>query len=129
MKINIINITEINDKSIMTIVNVFLTSVLLCLVMIYTQGIWSSILMHFMWNIIGRLCFGAVSMADDYPMIFTTRFEGSNFITGGSGKIESNIFMFIINCILIGYVLLVGTKKSINLRKHKEKKNNIELGG
>lgn len=93
------------EAGFLAVTNVITASVLLSLVTIYSKGLWVPILMHFVWNSVGRM-FGIVSLADDYPVIFETTISGNKLISGGSANIEGSIIVLVINCILIMALLI-----------------------
>lgn len=47
--------------------------------------------MYFLWNGIGALVLGGVSLADDYPNLLITTFTGNEILSGGVCKIEGSI--------------------------------------
>lgn len=93
------------EAGLLAVMNVVTTSILLSLVSVYTNGLWAPILMHFIWNSVGRM-FGIVSLADDYPVMFETKIMGNNLISGGSVGIEGSIIVLIINCVFIVGLLI-----------------------
>lgn len=93
------------EAGFLAVMNVVTTSILLSLVSVYTNGLWAPILMHFIWNSVGRM-FGIVSLADDYPVMFETKIIGNNLISGGSVGIEGSIIVLIINCVFIVGLLI-----------------------
>lgn len=60
-------------------------------------------IMHFLWNGIGALVLGGVSLADDYPNLYITAFTGNDILSGGSCKIEGSIIVLFVNIILIAF--------------------------
>lgn len=88
------------EVGVVAVMNVFSTSILLSIVLIYSKGLWLPILMHFSWNTIGRL-FGIVSLADDYPSMFNVKISGTNLLAGGDVGLEGSIIVLIINIIMI----------------------------
>ena len=44
------------------------------IVLEYTQSLIAPIIMHFIWNAVGAIILGGVSLADDYPYLFSTEF-------------------------------------------------------
>ena len=88
------------EAGFIAVLNVFTTSILLSIILIYTKGLVVPILMHFMWNCIDRLV-GVVSLAGDYPEIFNSYLSGVSILSGGDAKIEGSIIVLIFNILLI----------------------------
>lgn len=59
------------------------------------------IMAHAVWNIVGSLIFGTVSLAEDYPELFSSVAKGNTLISGGDYKIEGSIIVMILNLILM----------------------------
>lgn len=94
------------EAGFVPVLNVISTSVLLSLALVYTDSLWAPILMHFVWNAVGRLL-DVVNLADDYPAIVRTTITGSSIVSGGSARIEGSIIVLVVNCLLIGIFLLL----------------------
>ena len=80
-------------------------SLLMTIIMEYSNSLVIPIIMHFIWNCFGGIIFGTVSLADDYPHLYNIKITGNQLISGGSFKMEGSIFVFIINMIMIVYYL------------------------
>jgi len=89
------------ESGIVAVLNIITTSIFLSLLLVYTQSLLASIIAHFIWNGIGCIVFGVVSLAEDYPSIWNCILTGNNLISGGSAKIEGRIIVLLINIILI----------------------------
>lgn len=100
------------ESGIVPILNIVSMSIFMTLVLEYTQNIIASIIIHFIWNFVGGIILGGVSLADDYPSIFKIAYHGNELLTGGVYKIEGSVVVLIVNITLISlfYYLL---KKSI----------------
>lgn len=61
------------------------------IVLEYSGSIIAPTIMHFLWNGIGALVLGGVSLADDYPNLLITTFTGNEILSGGVCKIEGSI--------------------------------------
>lgn len=57
--------------------------------------------MHFLWNCIGGILLGGVSLAEDYPQLYRTEFTGPVLLSGGAPKMEGSIVVFLLNLLLI----------------------------
>lgn len=58
-------------------------------------------MVHFAWNAIGGIFFGAVNLAEDYPSIIDLSVNGPSWLSGGDAKLEGSIVVLIFNLILI----------------------------
>ena len=104
------------EAGFIAVLNVFTTSILLSLMLIYTKGLVVPILMHFIWNCIGRLV-GIVSLADDYPGLFDSYVCGSSILSGGYAKIEGSIIVLIFNALLILFTIVYYNRKNNKIKK------------
>jgi len=96
------------------VINVITMSLLMTIILEYSNSLVIPIIMHFIWNCFGGIIFGTVSLADDYPHLYNIKITGNQLISGGSFKMEGSIFVFIINIIMIFIVYyLYRRKKSV----------------
>ena len=56
---------------------------------------------HALWNVIGAIIIGGVSLADDYPSLYNMIPAGKEILSGGAYKIEGSIVVLIINILLM----------------------------
>ena len=77
----------------------------------YTQSLIAPVIMHFIWNCAGGIILGGVSLADDYPHLFTTVFTGNTLLSGGTPKMEGSIVVLVINVTLTLLFFLFLKKK------------------
>lgn len=104
------------EAGIIPVLNVLTMSLLMTIVLEYTQSLIAPIFMHFIWNSVGAVILGGVLLADDYPHLYLTEFTGNVLLSGGAPKMEGSVIVFIINIIIIlGFVLfkidtLIGQK-------------------
>lgn len=77
------------------------------------KTILAPIMAHSIWNIIGALILGGVSLADDYPSILTMTASANKLLSGGAYKIEASIVVTILNVVLMGifYIRYRKTKR------------------
>lgn len=101
------------EAGIVPTLNVFTMSLLMTAVLEYTGSIIAPIIMHFLWNGIGALVLGGVSLADDYPNLFITTFTGNEILSGGVCKIEGSIIVLFVNVILIILFMILKNKQEI----------------
>lgn len=92
--------------------NVVTMSLLMVLVLEYTQSLLAPMVMHFLWNCIGGILLGGVSLAEDYPQLCQTEFTGSVLLSGGASKMEGSIVVLLLNLLLIaGFAALLKKRK------------------
>ena len=60
------------EAGILAILNVVTMSLLMTMLIEYYNSLWVPIIVHFIWNFIGGLIFGVVSLVSDYPFIYNT---------------------------------------------------------
>lgn len=100
------------EAGLIPVCNVLTMSILMTIVLEGTKSLITPIMMHFVWNGIGAVILGGVSLAEDYPHVFTGVFEGSEILTGGNCKMEGSIIVFFIN-ILMMIGLLIYYRRSV----------------
>ena len=74
------------------------------------------IMAHAIWNIVGALFVGGVSLADDYPHMFTLFASQNTLLSGGDYKIEASIVVTVINIALI-ILFYIRYRKNIKTKK------------
>ena len=89
------------EAGIIPTLNVVTMSLLMGLVPEYTQSLLAPTVMHFLWNCIGGILLGGVSLAEDYPQLCLTEFTGPVLLSGGAPKMEGSIVVFLLNLLLI----------------------------
>lgn len=94
------------EAGIIPVLNVLSMSLLMTVVLEYTGSLIAPIIMHSIWNIVGAIILGGVSLADDYPHMLNTTFSGSMLLSGGACKIEGSVIVLISNILLILYFFL-----------------------
>ena len=94
------------EAGIVPVLNVITMSILMTAVLEYTQSLIDPVMMHFIWNGAGGIILGVVSLADDYPHLFTTAFTGNTLLSGGMPKMEGSIVVLTINIALTLLFLL-----------------------
>lgn len=92
--------------------NVVTMSLLMVLILEYTQSLLAPTVMHFLWNCIGGILLGGVSLAEDYPQLCQTEFTGSVLLSGGTPKMEGSIVVLFLNLALIAaFAALIQKRK------------------
>lgn len=106
------------EAGLIPVMNVLTMSLLMTIVLEYTQTLIVPIIMHFIWNSVGAVILGGVSLAEDYPHLFTTEFSRNVLLAGGLPKMEGSIVVLIMNILLIvGFGLrLKSVKISYNIK-------------
>lgn len=88
------------ESSIVAVFNVITMSVFISLVLEYTGSIVAPILIHTIWNGVGAIILGGVSLADDYPHFLNVVFSGNKLLSGGNYKMEGSVVVLILNVFL-----------------------------
>lgn len=88
------------EAGVIPVCNVITMSLLMTAVLERTDSLTVPIIMHFLWNGIGALVLGVVSLADDYPRLLTAVFSGGELLTGGICRLEGSIVVLPVNVLL-----------------------------
>lgn len=104
----------------LAVLNVITMSILMTIVLEKYNSILAPIIIHYIWNLIGGLIFGVISLAEDYPSLINTISSGNKIISGGTFKLEGSIIVTIVNIL---FILSLLTLKKKGLKN--EKNNNI----
>ena len=99
------------EAGVVPVLNVLTMSLLMTVVLEYGGSIIAPTIMHFLWNGIGALVLGGVSLADDYPNLLITTFTGNEILSGGVCKIEGSIIVLFVNVILIVLFMFLKNKQ------------------
>lgn len=100
------------EAGIIPVLNVVTMSIFVTLLLEYTGTLLAPIIVHFVWNTVGAIILGGVSLADDYPHLLNSVFQSNSLLSGGAYKIEGSIIVLIVNVMLIvGFTLLNIKKK------------------
>ena len=81
----------------------------------YTDSLIAPIVIHFLWNGVGAIILGGVSLAEDYPHLFNMVISGNPILSGGSCKIEGSIIVLLMNLILMIGFIIAKKEKNRNL--------------
>lgn len=94
------------EAGILPVLNVITMSLFVTAVLEYTDSLIAPIVIHFLWNGVGAIILGGVSLAEDYPHLFNMVISGNPILSGGSCKIEGSIIVLLMNLILmIGFII------------------------
>lgn len=102
------------EAGIIPVLNIVTMSLLMTAVLEYTHSLTAPIIMHFIWNCVGAVILGGVSLADDYPNLCVTEFTGNALLSGGEFKIEGSIVVLLLNTALALVFLFLAKKTSNN---------------
>ena len=78
----------------------------------YTESLIAPVVIHFLWNGVGAIILGGVSLAEDYPHLYNMALSGDPVVSGGSCKIEGSIVVLILNLLLMLFFAAAAKKKS-----------------
>jgi uncharacterized protein len=87
------------EAGIVPVLNVITMSLFMTEVLEYTESLLAPIIIHFIWNAVGAIILGGVSLADDYPNLINTTLSGNQLISGGIYKMEGSIVVLILNIV------------------------------
>ncbi len=102
------------EAGIIPVLNIVTMSLLMTAVLEYTHSLTAPIIMHFIWNCVGAVILGGVSLADDYPNLCVTEFTGNALLSGGEFKIEGSVVVSLLNTALTLVFLFLMKKTSNN---------------
>ncbi|MFP7494630.1 type II CAAX endopeptidase family protein [Terribacillus saccharophilus] len=99
------------EAGIIPVLNIISMSLLVTMLLEYTGTIIAPILAHFIWNTVGAIILGGVSLASDYPHLLNSTYQGK--IAGGVLKMEGSILVLIVNLILFSYLFISNRKSAL----------------
>lgn len=101
------------EAGIIPVLNVVTMSLLMTVVLEYTGSIIAPVIMHGIWNSVGSIILGGVSLAEDYPHLLNIAFNGNDILSGGSCKIEGSIVVLAVNVMMILIFFIFKKKKDV----------------
>lgn len=104
---------EALEAGIIAVLNIITTSILMTLLMEESGSLAAPIAAHSLWNILGGVFFGCISLGDDYPALMKTIFLGEKYITGGSAGMEGSIIVLFANVLLLSADLIIKYRPEI----------------
>lgn len=104
------------EAGILPVLNVITMSLFVTAVLEYTESLVAPIIIHFLWNGVGAIILGGVSLAEDYPHLFNMVISGNSILSGGSCKIEGSIVVLFMNLILMFGFVMAKKKRDKNLK-------------
>ena len=72
------------EAGLVPVLNVLTMSLLMTAALEYTGSLTAPIVMHAVWNGVGALVLGGVSLAEDYPHLLNMAFSGGELLLRGS---------------------------------------------
>ena len=94
------------EAGILPVLNVITMSLFVTAALEYTDSLIAPIVIHFLWNGVGAIILGGVSLAEDYPHLFNMVISGNSILSGGSCKIEGSIIVLLMNLIfMVGFIM------------------------
>lgn len=100
------------EAGILPVLNVITMSLFMTAVLEYADSLIAPIIIHFLWNGVGAIIMGGVSLAEDYPHLFNMIISGDPILSGGSCKIEGSIIVLLMNLLLM--IVFVTAKRKRN---------------
>ena len=101
------------EAGILPVLNVLTMSLFMTAVLEYTNSLIAPIIIHFLWNSVGAIILGGVSLPEDYPHLFNMTFGGNQLLSGGIYKIEGSVVVFVLNVLMIIGFIVAKKKKNI----------------
>ena len=98
------------EAGLVPVLNVVTMSLFMTALYEREKTIAAPILCHAVWNIIGAIILGGVSLADDYPSLFTMKAAGNALLSGGEYRIEASVVVLALN-ILLGFFFYEKSKR------------------
>lgn len=99
------------EAGVIPVLNVLTMSLLMTAVLEYTGSLIAPSIMHFLWNGIGALILGGVSLAEDYPHLLNMAFSENVILSGGACKMEGSIIVLLVNSSLLSIFLFLQKKQ------------------
>lgn len=100
------------EAGIVPVFNIITMSLFATAIYEYTGTILSPIFAHAIWNIVGGILLGGVSLADDYPHLFHMEASGNVLLSGGAYMIEGSAAVLVINILLFIFFIVKRHRKS-----------------
>ena len=97
--------------SVVAVFNVLTMSLFVSLLLLWTEGLWASIVAHYIWNMVAGIIMNGVVLAADYPSILQVSLHGTPLLTGDSAKIEGSIVTLGINLTLVAITVFMLRRK------------------
>jgi len=103
------------EAGILPVLNIITMSLFVTAVLEYTESLIAPIVIHFLWNGVGAIILGGVSLAEDYPHMFNMVISGNSILSGDNCKIGGSIVVLLVNLILMFGFVMAKKKRDKNL--------------
>ena len=113
------------EAGLIPVLNVITMSIFMTLLLIYFKSLLVPTIVHSIWNAIGAIYLGSVGLAEDYPHIWNSIFQGNKLLSGGQLKLEGSIFVLVINGVMIIILSFMILKKDKKLNRNNMSIENI----
>ncbi len=100
------------EVGIIPVLNVVTMSLLMTVALEYTGSIVAPVIMHGIWNGVGAIILGGISIAEDYPHLLNVTFSGNHILSGGVCKIEGSIVVLAVNILMVFVFIFLKKKKA-----------------
>ena len=80
--------------------------------------ILAPIMAHTIWNIVGAIFLGCVSLSEDYPSMLLMKPMNESVISGGAYMMEGSIIVLAVNTILMFFFLMKYKKKNSKINSN-----------
>lgn len=89
------------EAGLLPVVNV-ITMCLFTTALYEAEGtLLAPIMAHAVWNVVGGVILGGVSLADDYPSLYSMTPSENVILSGGTCRIEGSIVVLVVNIALM----------------------------
>lgn len=90
------------------VINVALANLIFTLLLIRTGSLLAPILAHIVWNVMGGIILGTISLGNVYPHWLQAVYSGSAPVTGGDYMLEGSIVTTVVSAsvLLVAWLLL-----------------------
>lgn len=102
---------------VLGVANVVAASLVFTFLLIRTGSLLAPIVAHIIWNGIGGVILGVVSLGGVYPSLLKVSQHGSDIMTGGAAVIEGSIVTLFVSAMIVLGLWLVGRKPRQATRK------------
>lgn len=111
------------EAGVLPVLNIITMSILMTVLLEYTDSLIAPLMAHFIWNGVGGIVVGGISLADDYPRIINMKFSGSSILSGGVYRFEGSIVVLALNIIFCLIFLIPVMRQKAILERRKVKTN------
>lgn len=105
------------EGGLLGMLNVIAASLLLTVPLIYGRSLFGSIVLHAIWNLVGAIVLGCVSLGGVYPQLSKVKFSGPLWLSGGNGLIEGSVVTLIVTATLVIGMVVFMRRKHVRTRR------------